>query len=190
MVLCQLQVGHTLRVNAAAGHLLANLVEYAETYRRTSRPLAFVGGADTPLAQALKEAGAQYSSAPDTGVALGRSGSIVLVEATPAHLHALASNLPAVKSFTAAGGWLVLAGVTPEGLNDYNKIVGFDHMIRPFGREKVTFPAVRSPLLAGLAASNIAMSSGKRIFDWQAGDYPDTNAFSYVGTPDWQSTPE
>ncbi len=53
-------------------------------------------------------------------------------------------------------------------------------MIRPFQREKVTFPAVRSPLLAGLAASDVSMSSGKRIFDYQAGDYPDTNAFSYV----------
>ena len=112
--------------------------------------------------------------------ALSKPDSITLLSATPSCLKQLADSPALVNAFTKSGGWIVLCGLTPDGLADYNRLVGFDHMIRPFQREKVAFPAVRNPLLAGLAASDVAMSSGKRIFDWQAGDYPDTNAFSYV----------
>ena len=43
----------------------------------------------------------------------------------------------------------MLWGLTPEGLANYNKLVGENHVIRPFGMERVTMPAQRDPLLPG-----------------------------------------
>jgi beta-galactosidase len=81
---------------------------------------------------------------------------------------------------TDAGGWIVLNNVTPASLADFDKLVGVDHIMRPFGREKVTWPKVRNPLAAGLSGNNITMGNGQQIFNFQAGEWPDENAYSYV----------
>ncbi len=85
-----------------------------------------------------------------------------------------------MKAFTEAGGWIVFNNLTPEGLESYNKIVGFDTCIRPFKRERVTFPPVRSPLTAGIPAGDVTMYSSKRIFPWSEGNYTVSDEFSYV----------
>ncbi|MCL1887841.1 MAG: hypothetical protein FWF96_03090, partial [Kiritimatiellaeota bacterium] len=89
-------------------------------------------------------------------------------------------NLDAVRAFITAGGSLILCGVTPEGLADYNKIVGVDHVMRPFVRERVTLPALRSRLTAGLTAADITLFSSERIFNWTAGNYVASDVFSHV----------
>ncbi len=40
-----------------------------------------------------------------------------------------------------------------------------------FGRERVTFPAVRNPLSAGLTLSDVVLYSSERIFPWRAGNF-------------------
>lgn len=180
MVLSQLAIEETLAVNPVAQQLLKNLVDYGIHYKLTYRPVSYYAAGDVALSNAVKSIGVALSESTSPSQALSKPGSIAILAATPTCLKTLASSPSQISAFTNAGGWIVLCGLTPDGLADYNRIVGFDHMIRPFQREKVSFPPIRSPLLAGLAASNVVMSSGKRIFDFQAGDYPDTNAFSYV----------
>ena len=58
---------------------------------------------------------------------------IVVIAATPGRLKALVEGRGRVEAFLKAGGYLVLNGLTPEGLESFNTLVGFDHMIRPFG---------------------------------------------------------
>ena len=53
-------------------------------------------------------------------------------------------------------------------------------MIRPFGRERVTFPAVKHPLMAGLTLADVVLYSSERIFPWQEGNYVSSETFSYV----------
>ena len=184
MLVSQLAIEETLKTNPVAEQLLANMLSYGVQYRQSNRRVNFVSSSDSPesiqLTRAVSHIGVTAAPSADVTAAISHHGAIALVAATPANLQQLAAIPDRVAAFNRSGGWIVLCGLTPEGLADYNRLVGFEHMIRPFKREKVTFPAIRSPLLAGLAASNIVMSSGKRIFDWQAGDYPDTNAFSYV----------
>jgi beta-galactosidase len=74
----------------------------------------------------------------------------------------------------------LLCGLTPDGLGDYNRVVGVNHVIRPFALERVSFPAVRNPLTAGLTTGDIVMLSGKRIFGWTADEYVASDVFSYV----------
>jgi beta-galactosidase len=65
-------------------------------------------------------------------------------------------------------------------LTDYNRIVGVNHMIRPFRRERVTFPARKNPLTAGLSNADITLSSGERINGFTDDVYMASDVFSYV----------
>ncbi len=74
----------------------------------------------------------------------------------------------------------MLWGLTPDGLADYNKIVGMPHVIRPFRMERVTLPAQRDPLLAGLTNRDVAQESAEQIYPWAADRYPAKDTFTHV----------
>jgi len=184
MLLCQLVVGEKLAGSVVAQTLLANLLEYASTYRLEYHPVISVTAGDESLARTLDAIGVKHAAASDPLPAIsdsaGEQKSVAIIAATPPHLRALAANLPAIDRFTKAGGWILLHGLTPEGLREYNKIVGVEHLIRPFRRERVTFAPVRSRLSAGLGSGDVALYSSERIFPWADGNFVASDTFSYV----------
>jgi beta-galactosidase len=109
-----------------------------------------------------------------------RKLKLAVINASPANLKQLAANLPKVEAFNKGGGYIVFNNLTPEGLSDYNKIVGFEHMIRTMQRERILFSPVRDPLLAGATTGDIVMSTGERIFHYIADEYSVSDAFSYI----------
>jgi len=180
MYLCQLDMGNKLAVNPVARQLLFNLIHCGAAYKLEHAEVAAVIS-DGQLRKAVDAIGLQYAGAADALAAIQDAGrKIALVSATPANLKLLAGNQGALDSFWQRGGALFLCGLTPEGLADYNRIVGVNHVIRPFTRERVTFPAARNPLTAGLTTGDIVMLSGKRIFNWTADEYVAPDIFSYV----------
>ena len=78
---------------------------------------------------------------------------------------------------TAKGGWLMLWGLTPDGLTDFNRLVGVEHLIRPFTVEAVGLPAQVDPLLKGIHANSLNMFAGQGVnsIPLRAGD-----VWSYV----------
>ncbi len=74
----------------------------------------------------------------------------------------------------------MLWGLTPEGLEHYDKIVGIRHALRPFTMERVTMPAQRDPILAGLTARDVAQESAERINPWSGDRYPAKDTFTHV----------
>jgi hypothetical protein len=192
LLLCQLTVGAKLPENAVAQQLLLNLLDYGAAYKQTFRPVTAVVEGAPQLERALDAVGLQATRTSDPLEALRRPGSIAVVAATPANLGKLADNRPLVESFARGGGWLILNGLTPAGLDRYNKIVGWEHMIRPFGGtptitnhgprsvERVTFPPVRDPLLAGVTTTDISMYSSTQMFPWAAGNFVAADEFSYI----------
>jgi beta-galactosidase len=180
MYLCQLDVGSRLGANPVAQRLLLNLIHCAATYKLEHAGVAAVI-ADEQLGKAVDAIGLQYAAAADALAAIkDAERRIALVSATPANLKLLAGNPGALESFWQRGGTLLLCGLTPEGLADYNRIVGVDHVIRPFRRERVTFSTPRNPLTAGLTTGDIVMLSGKRMFGWTADEYVASDIFSFV----------
>jgi hypothetical protein len=180
MYLCQLNIGRKLNESAVAQTLLVNLVTYSRNYKQEVANVAAVI-ADEQLGKAMDAIGVQYSKAADVLAAIGDADKrIAIISATPAHLKTLASNMDTLTAFWNRGGHVVLHGLTPEGLADYNRIVGFDHVIRKFKRERVTFPAVRNPLTSGLTTGDIVMLSGQKIFGWTADEYVASDVFTYV----------
>ena len=179
LLLSQLTIGENIANNAVAQKLLANLIEYGANYKLTFRNVT-VDSENPLLTKTLDATGLQYSKASDPLTAIASPGRIALVSATPANLKTLAENLPKVEAFTKGGGWLVFHDLTPDGLSDYNKIVGFDHMIRPFKRERVSFPAPKNPLTSGLSTGDIVMLSGQKINGYNDDEYTANDEFSYV----------
>ena len=179
MLLSQLVIGEKLGSNAVARAVLRGLLDYAAGYKQEFLPAAAAVAADAPLANALDATGLKYTPVSDPLAALG-AGKIAVIAATPANLKTLADRAGQVRQFTANGGWLVFNGLTPEGLADFNQLVGVEHLLRPFRREKVTFPPVRNRLTAGLTVGDVALYSSERIFAWQAGAFVADDTFSSV----------
>jgi len=180
MLLCQMSLGQKLGRSEAARQVLANLISAGLDYKQEFVPVSVVTD-DEQLGKALDAIGLQYSRATDALAAVREAGKrIAIVSATFANLRVLASSMDQVRAFWNRGGTIVFNGLTPEGLADYNRIVGVDHLIRPFARERVTFPPVRNPLFSGLTTGDIVMLSGERIFNWTADEYVASDVFTYV----------
>ncbi len=181
VLLSQLTIGENLASSAVARQLLANLIGYGAGYRLEHRQVVLCMADAGELGKVLDAAGVQYSKVEDAVGAVEVSGAgIAVIGGSARNLRALAGSMEKVEAFTRRGGWIVLNGVGPAGLEDYNRIVGVEHMIRPFGRERVTFPAVRNPLTAGLTTADIVMQSGKRINTFTSDVYLASDVFSHV----------
>jgi beta-galactosidase len=180
MYLSQLDIGDKLETNPVAQHLLLNLIRAGIDYRLEFAEVT-ASITDPQLTTAVDAIGLKYVPAENPLAAIGDSAKkIAIVSATPDHLSQLADHLEALEAFYRCGGTLLLCGLTPEGLADFNRIVGVDHVIRPFKRERVTFPPVRNPLTAGLTVGDIVMLSGERIFGWTADEYVAADVFTYA----------
>ncbi len=180
LFLSQLSIGQELTRHAVPRQLLANLIRAGFDYHLDVAEVA-TSTDDRQLAAAVDAIGLKYQRATDVLSAIrDPARSLAIVSASPAALAQLAGHTNDLQSFWNRGGNIVLCGLTPAGLADFNRIVGVDHVLRPFKRERVTLPAVRHPLTAGLTTGDIVMLSGKRIFGWTADEYVSPDVFSYV----------
>ena len=70
----------------------------------------------------LEKIGIRTTSCPDLLAALqAEKLHVIVADATPVTMKLLAANTATVQAFTEHGGWLMLWGLTPEGLADFNK---------------------------------------------------------------------
>lgn len=181
LLLSQLRVAGTLSTNAVARRLLTNLIAYGANYRQRFRPVVAAIAPGSPIAKALGATGVTFTPATDVLAPL-RDGvtRLAVVEATPAHLKTLADGKATVEAFAKGGGYLLLCNLTPQGLADYNRLVGINHMIRPFRRERVTFPAMKNPLTSGLTLGDVVMQSGQRINNFTSDTFLASDVFTYA----------
>jgi beta-galactosidase len=181
LLLCQMPVGAKLDSDPVAQRLFDNLLAQAASYRPVQKKMAIVFGKADLRAKMLESLGLKANRVDDLLAALRDKGNeIVVADASPGNLKALAGQRDVLKAFTERGGYLMLWGLTPEGLKSFNDVVGFDHVIRPFRMERVTLPAVRDPILAGLTMRDVVLESTKKIFPWSGDLYPADDGFTHV----------
>jgi beta-galactosidase len=181
IVVCQMVVGEKLAFDPVAQRLFDNMVGYCASYTPIRKSTAVVMAEDSPAAQLLAESGLDYDTAAGVVAAISDGKhDIVVFEASPANLSALAAAPAQLKAFTGRGGWLMAWGLTPEGLADFGRITGVEHVLRPFELERVMLPAQRDALLAGITDRDVAMESGERIFSWAGGNYMVADAYTYT----------
>ncbi len=89
-------------------------------------------------------------------------------------------QLDKVRAFTAKGGWLMAWGLAPDGLASFNKLVGVEHVLRPFEMETSICPPLRDPLLSGLSVRDVAMESTEQMYRWAADKYMVDDEFTWI----------
>ena len=181
MLLCQAAVGDKLGSDPVARRLFDDMLAYCTAYKPAAKETVVVLDKNDLRLKMLDASGLKHGTAADVLEAVSDPhAEIVVADASPANLKKLAANADAVKKFAGRGGWLMLWGLTPEGLADFNKVVGVNHVIRPFRMERVTMPAVRDPLLSGLTGRDVVLESAKRIHPWAGDVYPADDVFTNV----------
>jgi beta-galactosidase len=179
LVLSQLAIGERLESLGVAQSVFNNLLNYAADYvpiRKSTLAAIEPRSAEQQLLDSLNLKYERVASPLD---ALQGDG-IAIVKATPDNLRALAAQNARVHDFCQRGGWLMLWGLTPDGLDDYNQIVGHQHVIRPFQMERVLLNMPQDPLTAGLTLRDVVMDTGEKMFGWMALKWPDEEAFRYI----------
>ena len=187
MILCQLVVGEKLAFDPVAQRLFDNTLNYAADYQISRKQTALVAEANHgyavpgPWARTLSAAGLKYDLKGDAGAALAdRKYEIIVAQATPATLRSLVEKRDLLRAFTERGGYMMLCGLTPEGLADFNKLVGFQHAIRRFEMERVTLATPNDPLMAGLTTRDVVMESGQQVNPWGGDKFMASDVFSYL----------
>ncbi len=179
LMLSQLAIGGKLANTGIAQAVFNNLLNYAAGYRPVRKQTCVVLARDGAEERLLKRLGLRYTHAQSPLAALDK-GQVVVVEANRTNLKMLADGKGRVDAFCKGGGWLMLWGLTPDGLDAYNRLVEEKHFIRRFAQERVTLRYPLDSLAAGLTLRDVVMDTGEKIFRWMAVKKPDQDGFSYV----------
>ena len=178
-ILCQLALDKKLANEAVAQQVFNNLLNYAAAYKPLRKASQIALAADDKRSTLLKTLQLEHSQFADIPTAL-KSDNILIIDASPENLKTIAAHKSALDSFCNNGGWLVLWGLTPEGLADYNTIIGHPHAIRRFGKERVILKYPTSKYAAGLTLRDVVMDTGKKMYPWMALKTPDEDAIQWV----------
>ena len=180
MILCQLVVGEKLAFDPVAQRLFDNTLNYAADYQVSRKRTAWWPTAQSPWARHPLGLGPEVRPratwGPHWPTASTKSSS---------RSHARYAEIPGgerelLQAFTDRGGYVMLCGLTPEGLADFDRLVGFDHAIRPFEMERVTLATPNDPLMAGLTARDVVMESSEQVTQWGGDKFMASDVFSYV----------
>ncbi len=177
-ILSQLALDKKLASEAVAQQVFNNLLNYAANYTPLRKASTVVMSANDERVKLLSKLQLEHK----TGSALDaiKQDGVAIVDATPANLKSLADNKAAVDAFCEKGGWLVLWGLTPEGLASFNTLVDHQHAIRKFEKERVLLNYPTSKFAAGLTLRDVVMDTGKKMYPWMALKTPDQEAIKWV----------
>ena len=164
MVLCQLRVGEKLELDPAADVLARNLIEHYADYRPPSGVVGVYNPTDAQLVAAVRSTGVRFKPLNDVSEGLDAgSCRVLVVKASKDELVKLDGLRDRLAVFQEAGGWVMLCGLEPDGLEAFNKLMGTDFLIRPYRVERTTLERPDFKLAAGLGNRDVAMFSARHL---------------------------
>lgn len=178
LVATQLRLGAKLEVEPAARVLLANMLRYADGYEPPSRSVV-VWAPDRPdITRMVADLHCRQSQVTSLQEALDPVAHPVLVlSASRRNLEALLALRPQLDRYTEGGGWVMLWGLEPDGLDAYNSLLGTHHLMRPFRMERVT--VVPDQLMAGLGNRDVVQYSADTLAAWTGDKWISRDVFTY-----------
>jgi len=179
LLVSQLAIGDKIEKLGVAQAVFSNMLNYAARYVPVRKNTLVAAKPSSLKAGLLSELNVKHELVSSPLDAL-QADAIAVVDATPANLRLLAQRKSQVDAFCKRGGWLMLWGLTPDGLADFNRIVDHEHVIRPFQMERVLLAMPQDPLTAGLTLRDVVMDTGEKMFGWMALKWPDEEAFRYI----------
>ena len=178
-LISQLLIGSKLGTEPAADYLLHNALVWASEKARTE-PATIVGVVDKPLGEFLLETELKITWEQDIAVALKTAADVLVVEAKPSFVNYLAMHPDEVNTFFNQGGWIMLSGLTTNGLPGFNQLVGGKYTLRDYTAEWTVLDHRDDPLLLGISDRDVKQNSLRQT-DRASGTYaPSTNLFFSV----------
>ncbi len=104
-------------------------------------------------------------------------GEAIIIDANPATLKEIANYADKLQEFTEGGGYLMICNVTPETIDLFNKIVGVNHLIRPFEIENVRF---NNNSEADFDNNDLKLYTDERLQKYRSTKWLSESLFSYV----------
>ena len=184
MLLSQVAVDEKLASSGVAQLLVANLLEHVAGYQRSERELVLSLPSEDRRSALIRDLGMGFEQASDPLQALQPGMRVAVLDASPETLQRLAAHPERIDAFTEAGGWLMLWGLDAQGLDAFNRIVGHEHLLRPFRTERLDFQEPRDPLLAGLTPSDITFNTGRKMMRFAPMYRPVDDVFSSIVSHD------
>ncbi|MFQ6130566.1 MAG: glycoside hydrolase family 2 TIM barrel-domain containing protein [Armatimonadota bacterium] len=181
ILLCQLRVGAKLGLDAAASILLRNMIEVYANYRPATGVVAIYSPDNGLLADKVKQTGVLAEAAPSLDEALDSAKyQVAVVHATAGNLAALNGLNRKAQAFQRAGGWIMLCGLERDGLDEFNRLLGTNHLLRPFRMERVTLENPHFHLAATLGNRDLAMYSNQSLAAWKGLYWISRNVYTNV----------
>jgi beta-galactosidase len=164
IVICQLRAAAKLGIDPAADILVRNLVRIYGAYAPASGRLALVSPGNARLTDKVRATGVLCEPAADLAAALDPARyRAVVIDATDAAMADLVKQAGRASAFRKAGGWIVLNGLGPGGMDAFNRFVGGAYSLRPFRLERVTMRDTGHQLAATLGTRDVALYSPEVI---------------------------
>ncbi|MGE5557997.1 MAG: glycoside hydrolase family 2 TIM barrel-domain containing protein [Bacillota bacterium] len=178
LIATQLRIAGKLAVEPAAQILMANMLLRCDTYQPATASVgiyapdreemvAFMNNLDCDLVELEKlEKGLNIKTTP-----------ILIVSASKQGLRALSANKGAADKYVKAGGWIILWGLEPDGLDLYNNLLSTKHILREFRVEAVK--PIRDKLMVGVDSSDVYMFTNEVIAPWSGLRRVSGDVFTY-----------
>lgn len=166
-LLSQLLIGEKIATEPVARRLLTNALHYAASRAdaRATHTRIYAPG-NSAFSQAIAALGIADTPADSVQSLLASDTDVAVVDATPANLQLLTQRNSDLQSFTSRGGWLLLAGLTPDGLADFQTLTGTPTRIRPFVKESVRIENPDHPLAMGISDRDVQQIDPEVIAPW------------------------
>ena len=161
----QLKIGQRIAVEPVAQVLLANMLKNANAYTAPSATVAILNNEATNLQSMVTSTKVKYTKVSSIAAALNASKTkIFIVQASLANLNELNRLKSLYTVYTNAGGWVILWGLTPDGISAYNTLMGTQHIIRPFRREATA--SIGDGTSIGLSTADYQLYNSTIIAPW------------------------
>jgi len=166
-LLSQILIEEKIGVEPAADTLLYNILSWAATQKPSAAAgtVAYLAD-DASLGEFLASTGLDYTGVDKLEKSLLAGNDILIVRAKPDAVRWLTDHNDSVRQFCERGGWIMLAGLDKDGIAPFNRLVGFEHRIRPFGTEASQLLTRTDPLLLGIGPRDVTMFSDEMIAPW------------------------
>lgn len=104
----------------------------------------------------------------------------LMVEANETNLKHLNENKELVDNYVNDGGWIMLFNLTDNAaaLAEYNKLLGTNHIVRPF-RAELTTLNTDDFSLTGLDTTELMKYTDRVLASWKGFNYPSNMTYSY-----------
>lgn len=166
-LLCQMLIGDKLGVEPAADRLFYNIISWAAEQKpsSTKKTVAYLAD-DNKLGDFLASARLDFSTVEQIQNIFDAEPSLLVIRAEPKALAWLQSHHDRLQQYCQKGRWIMLVGLDQKTIASFNKIVGFDHQIRPFGVEAATLENTTDTLLLGVSPRDVTMYANEMIAPW------------------------